>query len=280
MPMSKKQLHIQLPANINFAGAIRRFSNSVFDIAGFNMEWRTRLELVVDELFMNAVIYGSNKESEIHIEFNYDEEEINFKIHDEGKGPKKISPEELKSTIQKNAADKNVAKTSGRGLAMIVALWTDHFDVEKSPYGGIAISFNKKLGQNVSSNLSKRTTDLFLERENGFPYLQGMPKTAPLQNTDLKKAINIKVENGTRVSSIEKLDIEIRNTIDSISPEEIVALDLKGITYINSILIGYLVSWYNHVQPKKGYLILKNIDKRVKDILSLVGLSTIFYLDY
>ena len=78
-----------------------------------------RKKLIVDELFMNAVRYGSTEDkSLVYITFLFDENEIQFTIEDDGTGTNAISVEELKNIIQKNEKSTDLTRTSGRGLSI------------------------------------------------------------------------------------------------------------------------------------------------------------------
>ncbi|MBU0705720.1 ATP-binding protein [Patescibacteria group bacterium] len=126
---------------------MRRISEEVFHYAGFSREWTERLKLVVDELFMNANQYGSKTDDDkIYILFTFDNNEVSFRIEDEGRGQRKMNAADLKKLIYKNF-DKvsDLTKTSGRGLALITHLWTDDMKIEDSKRGGIVVTFTKKI---------------------------------------------------------------------------------------------------------------------------------------
>ena len=68
-------------------------SFEIFAFAHFSHTWCNRLKLVADELFMNAVNYGSKEnESFVFITFSFDNQEMQFVIEDEGKGNKQLKP--------------------------------------------------------------------------------------------------------------------------------------------------------------------------------------------
>jgi len=102
--LSKHKIAFTLPADLKLSSFVRCVSEEFFLHVGFVQEWAVRLKLVVDELFMNANHYGSAAEGgNVYISFEFDDNEITFRIEDEGKGKEKINAEELKKKIQKNS---------------------------------------------------------------------------------------------------------------------------------------------------------------------------------
>ncbi len=140
-----KIIKVEIPADLYFAKSVRNFANDIFLMMGFDDQWKHRLKIVVDELFMNAVEYGSNKKSIVRINFSILENGVSISVDDEGTGQKKLSANELKEIIEKNSQNTDVTKTSGRGLAMFMKEWSDNFDLLDNEYGGIRIIFTKFL---------------------------------------------------------------------------------------------------------------------------------------
>jgi len=271
--MLKQKVELTLPATLKFSSLVREIAADVFTYVGFTKEWSNRLKLVVDELFMNANRYASKEgESKIYILFEYDEDAISFKIDDEGAGENKMSAEDLRKKIEKNKqAIGDVTKTSGRGLALISDLWTDGLVIEDSPYGGIAVSFTKAITS---------------EAPPAPPALQ----VAPVQvtPTPAEKVSPVALQGPTEVMKIVG-EIDQSNIEEKVKPveEKVVAMPEKGVlvidcselVYFNSTFIGHLAGWHNALQQKKGQLVLKNTNAEVQDVLNLVGLSRVIYIE-
>ncbi len=135
---------------------IRSFTAETAKVAGFDEVWQNRLKLVVDELFMNAIQYGSIEgESNVHVNFAYDEKGFKFSIEDDGSGPKAIPAEELRKILQTNVENDDLTRTSGRGLSMITKAWTDGMKIDSSELGGVKVSFikNIKVGEEDKNNI-------------------------------------------------------------------------------------------------------------------------------
>lgn len=257
-----QKIQITLPADLCYSSLSRHITDEICGIVKFDKIWRGRLKLVVDELFMNAVKYGSTKDkSVIYITFIYDDNEIQFIIEDDGSGLKAISAEELKNIMQRNEANEDTTRTSGRGLSMITKLWTDKMDIEKSNYGGIKVSFVKK--REIST----------------YEIIENPTRKSANNNID-HNICEIKLADGEiDQSNINEKTAPVYNQIKVMSQGGVVVLDFNGVTYINSMFIANLASWHASMRRKDGYIKLKNIQSQVKEILDLVGLSKILTID-
>lgn len=141
-----KSIHLKVPANLCYSALVRNMANDVLGFVHINDTWRNRLKLVVDELFMNAVRYGSTEDSSwVHVVFSYHDALFHFVIEDDGTGEKAISADELRSKMNANQIDSSPDKLSGRGLSLISASWADDIKIEDSDKGGIKITFSKKI---------------------------------------------------------------------------------------------------------------------------------------
>ena len=264
--MSKHKIELTLPADLKFSSFVRCVSEEFFLHVGFVKEWAERLKLVVDELFMNANHYGSKKEGgRVYLFYDYDDEKVIFRIEDEGEGAKKISASELQKLITKNSDEMaDISKTSGRGLALISSLWTDDMKVRDSEHGGIAVTFTKKITPSAP------------------------PAAPPIQSVDSKVATPVKPQ-GT------KAEVEISGEIDSANLEEKIKpiteklkvlppgstliIDCKKLVYFNSTFIGHMAGWINELQAKQGHLILRNVNDQIREVLELVGLTKVLYIE-
>lgn len=137
------QQSFSIPADLAHSADVRDRVRAFFQAAGFSKGWGERLTLVIDELFMNAVKYGSAANDTVEIELISDETAIHVAIHDHG--AKGVSVEQLQAIIDHHDATMHAKKTSGRGLALITSSWTDGFSITANGQHGITISFDKKI---------------------------------------------------------------------------------------------------------------------------------------
>lgn len=141
----KKTSSISLPADFCFNASLRKVVKDIFIAAGFSHHQEDRLALVFDEVFMNAIRYGSTPESMIHIKIEWiPREYVSVWVCDEG-GKTKCSSQEIKKHIQQETENNDLAKLRGRGLAQITKQIVDQLDISDSKHGGVCVNFTKHI---------------------------------------------------------------------------------------------------------------------------------------
>jgi anti-anti-sigma factor len=264
--LEKQKIEINLPANLKFSYLMRDIANEVFCFAGFNKEWCNRLKLVVDELFMNAVKYGSTEDkSVVRVIILYDEKEVEFKIEDDGTGTRKTSVEDLKALIDKNASNNDLTRTSGRGLALITSLWTDKLEIQPSSFGGIAVSFKKTIEKTPPPPPKLIQAAIDMPAPDTFKVTEKEEPKGP--------AFTVQISGDLGQLGIEKLVLPVQEQIKALPEGATLVLDFKEVDYINSTFIGYLASWYNSVKEKRGRIVLLNTSDQIRDVLDIVGIK-------
>ncbi|MBN2087140.1 anti-sigma factor antagonist [Candidatus Peregrinibacteria bacterium] len=272
--MEKQKIELKLPANLKFSSLVRHMTEEVFSYIGFTKEWSSRLKLVVDELFMNAVKYGSTEDkSTVHIELLFDETMVEFRIQDDGTGLHKISVDDLKKRIQQNADSNDVTATSGRGLALITSLWTDELKVEEASIGGIAIYFMKKI--ETTSPPPMQIVESVEGQVEGQVEEQIEEPVVELKGP----IITVKLQGEIDQSNLEKMTTPVKEKLDTLPEGAKLVLDFGDVIYINSTVIGHLAEWHNDAEKKKGKLVVINANDQIKDVLDLVGLSRVLNIE-
>jgi len=147
---NKKQdltkITITLPTNAYFVSGIRDFTLSLIkNTTSFAEKWAYRMQSVVDELCNNAIEFGSSDDAEIRVIFAYKKDEyIEITVEDTGTGEKKVPAAEMDKMIEKRRGkDHKFTGIRGRGLAKIVAEWTDELEFKDRPGGGLQIRTRK-----------------------------------------------------------------------------------------------------------------------------------------
>ncbi len=289
--MEKQTVQITITANLDYSSMIRHVAGEVFESAKFSKAWCGRLKLVVDELFMNAVKYGSTKDkSLVYITFEFDKDAVQFTIEDDGTGPKAKSAEELRAVIQKNESNNDLTRTSGRGLALIAKMWTDGMQVAQSTYGGIGIGFTKKLenAEKPPENapmelpiLSPEQAPANLPTTAVTPTLRpqtpmGAPTGSPIGSQIGKGPVyTVKLSGEIDQSNMAQKIAPVTEQVNAMPNGAVLELDLSELVYINSTFIGNLAGWYRTIQQKQGSLRLLHATEPVKEILTLVGLINV-----
>ena len=144
------RITIILPTNAYFMSGIREFTMTVVQrMTGFTEQWAYRFQSVVDELTNNAIEFGSAPGKDVTLTFiSQKNEYVEVYVSDTGTGPRKMKAQEIEEIVEKNKKTDPASFTSvrGRGLAQIVATWTDVLDFKDNDKGGITVraykSFN------------------------------------------------------------------------------------------------------------------------------------------
>lgn len=264
----QKNIQIDVPADLVYSAMVREVASAFFELNRFNSIWCYRLKLAVDELFMNAVKYGSSADDMVYLRFKDEGDRIHFAIEDSGHGKNKMTADQLKQLVIKNTDNKDLTRTSGRGLSLIVQLWTDAMNIAKGQHGGIEISFSK---------IKEKTIQLIPPAPVRIAPAPSVTVTLPTADASGAPASTYTIALKGDINSfnlVEKSNA-VQSAINSMAPHSQLILDFHDVAYINSLFIGHLAAWYNALTQKKGVLKIVRISPVVKDILDLVGLSKI-----
>ena len=108
MTKEKRKFFLKLENESANLRLIREFVSGVANVAGFDEEEISQIELAVDEACSNVVkhAYLGDKEKKGHgieIEIYFDEKEFNVKVLDRGQGfdPSKLSQTNMKTYLEK-----------------------------------------------------------------------------------------------------------------------------------------------------------------------------------
>lgn len=139
--LNMNAIEVCLPANLKYSAAIRTFGKNIMEAENIQDQWISRLVLVLDEIFSNAVKYGSKDiKNEVQVKFIVDGEHVNVSIEDTGTAPKKANAHDLMKKLEKKV---QYTDDNGRGLPIIARKWTDAIEIKNKKGGGITVSFQK-----------------------------------------------------------------------------------------------------------------------------------------
>ncbi len=140
-----------LPTNAYFLSGVRDFTKQIVEnITGFSEQWAFRFQSVVDELVNNAIEFGSAPGKDVKITFVSDKgKQIDIFVEDTGTGPNKKSAKEMMELVEsrKSINPLEITTLRGRGLAQIVASWTDLLEYSDNEQGGLTAHIVKRLDQ-------------------------------------------------------------------------------------------------------------------------------------
>jgi anti-anti-sigma factor len=77
-----------------------------------------------------------------------------------------------------------------------------------------------------------------------------------------------------QVQADEKL-APVHNAVKALKAGEVLVLDLSGVGYINSTFIGHLAGWHNALKAKNATLQLTKVSPVIREVLDLVGLTSV-----
>ncbi|PIV90227.1 hypothetical protein COW46_05090 [Candidatus Gracilibacteria bacterium CG17_big_fil_post_rev_8_21_14_2_50_48_13] len=143
MDTHASDIELRLPAKLSYSHLVRQTVKHALEATPLPACWVYRLMLVIDELFMNAVKYGSNPKGgdTLVIAMRVTRSGVILSVSDAGFHG--VTPAKLRAIIRKNTDREGLAHLSGRGLALIAAAWTDNLVVRRSAIGGLMVEVTK-----------------------------------------------------------------------------------------------------------------------------------------
>ncbi|MFA6520762.1 MAG: ATP-binding protein [Candidatus Gracilibacteria bacterium] len=142
------KITIIIPTNAYFMSGIRDFTLAMIkNMTNFSEQWAYRFQSVVDELCNNAIEHGSLPKQEIKVTFvDNPGDSIEIFVEDAGTGKSKLKSGELHNLVaERSKPDYAFTDIRGRGLAKIVAAWTDELEFVDLPNGGHRVRVKKYL---------------------------------------------------------------------------------------------------------------------------------------
>lgn len=251
-------IDLTIPANLRFSAGVREIISEFCDHNQFDNIVRNQLKLIIDELFMNAVRYGSGKNSKVIVRISYTNQILEGTVEDFGEGSKKIDVEELKKIILTQTNNNILTKTSGRGLAQIVQKWTDSVKIQNNNTGGIRIIFQKKIIPKPSSEKETITTEALLE----------------VKPNQLSEYVFL-FEGEITADNIKQYQQKVNQFLDTNKNATSIILDFEKLKYCNSTFIGQIADWYNRMSKNNGKMIICNPNEEILNIIDMVGLTQI-----
>lgn len=255
-----KNIKVLLPANLSYSSAVRDIAQEAAKEAGFERKQTNMCRLVVDEIFMNAVRYGSNKDSHVFIEGVINENQLIFAVEDEGKGAKHVNAAELKTIIQQEVDNVSLKKTHGRGLAQITSNLVKAYEIYDKEGGGLRIEFVLEKQDEITSEVEAS----FLTRD--------ASKILP--------EVKIALSGSIDLNNIEEEALKVNSILEEHAEHAFrLILDMENLSYCNSTFLGYLAAWQSDIEDKGGEAVIQNPSESVFEIMDLVGLTQIFVIE-
>lgn len=107
---------------------------------GIGQPYLNRAQVIADELYMNAVKYGSANPSDVvSLGMGIGDGTLSLSVEDRGNG-NGITVEELRSLVARHREEGQPTDVDGRGLSLIVSGWSREMRIEPSALGGTKIT--------------------------------------------------------------------------------------------------------------------------------------------
>lgn len=152
------KITITLPMNSYFLSGIRDFTLSLIrNMTEFSEQWAFRFQSVVDELCNNAIEHGSAPGDDIKIIFiSKPHDSIEIIVEDTNHGKNPTTAQDLKNLIQERRKPGYIYRgIRGRGLAKIVAEWTDELEFIDLKNSGLSVRVKKYLSDPKLHEMSR-----------------------------------------------------------------------------------------------------------------------------
>lgn len=142
-----QRIAITMSSELYFQSGVRDFTlEMVRNLTGLADQWAFRFQTMVDELCNNAIEHGSPVGEEIALSFYTKPSQwLEIIVEDKGNGVKTSDAAALATLInaRKDLSDSEIHGLRGRGLARIVARWTDELEFKNRLEGGMLVRARK-----------------------------------------------------------------------------------------------------------------------------------------
>jgi len=119
---------------------VRLFVENFATAANISPKWSFRLQLIADELFINAIDYGTESENDqIEIVLEKNNEQLSVAVSDPGKKGQML-PDQLRKKINDVQSSANPLAQGGKGISLIVHQWANQLDIESMQPRGLRIT--------------------------------------------------------------------------------------------------------------------------------------------
>jgi anti-sigma B factor antagonist len=81
------------------------------------------------------------------------------------------------------------------------------------------------------------------------------------------------------VANVSELDDALRNAEQRMPAHGLMAVDLKGLSFIDSAGLGALVRLHNRLEDSSCHLVLRNPPAHIRRVLDIGGLSAVITVD-
>lgn len=248
-------ISLTVPADLRQSQLVRMTVKQALELTDMPACWVYRLMLVLDELFMNAVKYGSSVGDTVLVEVISKQKGVHIRVSDMGHTENKedsMTPRRLSHIVRKNAAREGMLHTSGRGLALIANAWTDKLSIRQSEFGGISVEVEKLFEHAQRDNLP--ATEMHTEK-------------LSKQHEELVVHIQETILQPDSGSEFDRLTDVLSDRV-----HEQVRFECSGIGTLDHAAMMHLLELYLTVVERDGCVRWQNTSVGVEKYLKLLNL--------
>ena len=247
MPVTEgksNSVDLELPSVLGSIDAVEQNAETFGQRAGFGEDDVSQIALVCREAAVNAVVHGNKYASDKKVSANFElsPTTLTIRIADQGAG---FDPEKLADPL----AEENLLRTSGRGVFLMRAIMDEVHFRQLNPGTEITLIKHRTRGEaRGDMDIKNRQVDGVLVMDLGGKITMGEG------SGQLRSAIQDALAAGSKK----------------------ILVNLSAVSYVDSSGLGELVGGYTTVKNAGGELKLLGLTKKVKDLLVITKLLTVF----
>ncbi len=247
MPVTEgksNRVDLELPSVLGTIDTIEQNAEQFAQRAGFDEDEVSQISLVCREAAVNAVVHGNkySTEKKVSAAIDLTPTALRVCISDEGAG---FDADKLADPL----AAENLLRTSGRGVFLMRAIMDEVHFRQLSPGTEITLIKNRTRGEaRGDMDIKNRQVDGVLVLDLGGKITMGEG------SGQLRSAIQEALAAGSKK----------------------ILVNLSAVSYVDSSGLGELVGGYTTVKNAGGDLKLLGLTKKVKDLLVITKLLTVF----
>jgi len=235
------------------ASRVRGLVKEFLSESRFSPMWIERLVLIADELFTNAVKYGSMEEDHVKVEATMRDNCFTLSVTDTGNahgGAVEVC--HIEKLMERNS-ERGERAIRGRGLAFITKQWSDTLDIIKTEQGGFCVRITKDAANQ---------------------YLLGGDAVYKNACAQEEVVLNLGELDQEQLDKTRLLFSELRDIADCNEGARFL-FDFSGITKCREETSKQFAELFLRIKEGGGHITLLHVDEEVRKILEKIGIYDI-----
>ncbi len=244
-----RTLELNLESTLDSVEASELIVQQLAQRRGFSEQETEQFMIAIRETMANAVSHGNgySREKSVYFEVVADSTQCKVTVRDQGLG---FDPDQVPDPT----AEDNLLRTSGRGL-LLMRSFVDELSIRRADPAGTEVVLIKYSPKPKS------------HKEEDVSLVTNIREVEGVSIVDLSGRITLGEGSGQLRDTVRKL-LE--------KDQKKILLNLGDVSYIDSAGLGELVSSYTTAANQGAKVKLLNLQKKVKDLLQITKLYTVF----